>query len=213
MLKIVLIVVVVLLFAGMGVIFMVVKGPDVSKYTYLQDPQIVSIPDATVLEVSFRTSTEGLKEVFGFLFKNYFKIKGVPKLPWKIPPSLARYHNPLDFDMEASKRKAAFENIIWQGAAALPLPINITSAPNLEHKELTAGIVTWKYGNMAEILHIGAYEEEGPSVQKLNAFIEKQGYEIVGLHEEVYLRGPGTPFCKPENYYTIIRYPVNKKQK
>ena len=43
------------------------------------------------------------------------------------------------------------------------------------------------------------------------AFIKKEGYEICGLHEEEYLRGPGVPFVKPKDYYTIIRYPVCKK--
>ncbi len=212
MLKIVLIVIAVLLLVGMGVFFIVVKGPDVSKYEYLQEPQIVIIPDITVLEVSFTTPADGLKEVFGFLFKNYLKIKGVPKIPWNMPSSLARYENFLDFDMEISKREAAFKEMIWQGAAALPLPANITNVPDVRHEKLTARIVTWKYGETAEILHIGPYEKETPTGNKLTEYIEKQGYEITGSHEEVYLRGPGTPFCKPENYYTIIRYPVTKKQ-
>jgi len=211
MLKIVLIIIVVLLVAGTGVIFMLVKGPDVSKYVHLQEPRIISIPDTTVLEVSFNTTTNGLKEVFGFLFKSYFKIKGVPKIPWKLPPSVARYENSLDFDMEISKREAAFDNMIWQGAAALPLPANVTSVPDVAHENLTVRMVIWKYGETAEILHIGPYEKEAPTGKKLKEYIEKQGYEITGSHEEVYLRGPGTPFCKPENYYTIIRYPVIRK--
>jgi len=212
MLKIVLIIVAVLLLVGMGFFFMLVKGPDVTKYEYLQDPQITTLPDTNVLEVSFNTPTDGLNEVFGFLVKNYLKIKGVPKMPWKMPPSAARYENGLDSDMEEKKREAAFENMIWKGVAAMPLPANITNTHDIKHDKLTARIATWEYGETVEILHIGPYEKEAPTINKLKEYVDKQGYEISGLHEEVYLRSPGTPFCKPENYYTIIRYPVKKKQ-
>jgi len=211
MFKIVLIIVAILLLAGMGFFFMLVKGPDVTKYTHLQEPQIRTIPDSNVLEVTFHSPTDGLNEVFGFLFKSYLKIKGVPKMPWKMPPSAARYENELDFDMEATKREAAFKNMMWEGIASLPLPAGISSVPAVKHNTLTARIVTWKYGETAEIIHIGPYKKEAPAVNKLKEYIENQGYEISGLHEEVYLRSPGTPFCKPENYYTIIRYPVKKK--
>lgn len=211
MFKIVLIIVAVLLLAGMGFFFMLVKGPAVSKYAHLHEPQISTVPDSTVLEVAFHSPTDGLNEVFGFLFKSYLEIKGVPKMPWKMPPSAARYENELDFDMEPKKREAAFKNMMWKGVAAIPLPADITTIPNIKHDKLSAKIITWEYGETAEILHIGPYEKEAPTVNKLKEYIENQGYEISGLHEEVYLRSPGTPFCKPENYYTIIRYPVKKK--
>ncbi|HIQ16265.1 MAG TPA: hypothetical protein EYH38_12005 [Leucothrix sp.] len=211
MLKTVLIIVAVLLLVGIAFFFMIVKGPDVTKYEYLQKPQITTIPDTNVLAVSFSTTADGLKEVFGFLFKNYLKIKGVPKMPWKMPSSAARYDNALDFDMEAEKREATFKNMIWEGVVAIPLPANITNLSESKHDKLTARITTWEYGETAEILHIGPYEKEAPTVKELKDYIDKQGYEITGLHEEVYLRGPGTPFCKPKNYYTIIRYPVKKK--
>jgi hypothetical protein len=212
MFKIVLIIVAVLLLAGMFFFFMLVKGPDVTKYAHLHEPQIRTIPNSNVLEVSFHTPTDGLNGVFGFLFKSYLKIKGVPKMPWKMPPSAARYENELDFDMEAGKREAAFKNMVWEGVAALPLPANITTITNvIKHDKLSAKIVTWEYGDTAEILHIGPYEKEAPTVNKLKEYIKTQGYEISGPHEELYLRSPGTPFCKPENFYTIIRYPVKKK--
>lgn len=133
MFKIVLIIGAVLLLAGMGFFFMLIKGPDVEKYAHLHEPQIRAIPDSNVLEVAFHSPTDGLKEVFGFLFKSYFKIKGVPKMPWKMPPSAARYQNELDFDMEDTKREAAFKNMMWEGVASLPLPANISSAPAIKH--------------------------------------------------------------------------------
>lgn len=211
MLQFVLIVVFVLLLAGAAFFFMIIKGVDVAKFEYLREPQISSLPDITVVEVVFDTSTDGLKEMFGYLYKSYFKIKGVPKRPGKMPPSVARYENALDFEMEAEKRKAVFQNMIWKGSASIQLPADITAIPLVNHKQLTAKTTVWKYGETAEILHIGAYEDEASTVIRLRKYIKNQGYEITGLHEEVYLRSPGTPFCKPQDYYTIIRYPVKKK--
>ncbi len=211
MIKIAVIIVVVVLAAAGGFFFMLMKGPDLAKYEHLREPRITVLPDITVLAASFETSGDGLKEVFGFLFKTYFKIKGVPKRPGKMPPPVARYENALDFEMESDKRKAILEKIIWKGVAALPLATDIVDLPDVQNKTLTARIAHWHYGETAEILHIGPYDQEPPTVRRLMEYIKEQGYEISGLHEEVYLRGPGTPLSKPEKYYTLIRYPVKKR--
>jgi hypothetical protein len=162
---------------------MMVKGPDVQKYEHLKDPKITTLPDILVLEVPFETSTEGLKDVFNFLFKTYFKIKGVSKKVSKMMPPVARYENNLDFAMEAEKRDHAFKNIIWKGAAAIPLKIKPDKLPELKHEKLKARLSHWQYGETAEILHIGPYEQEAPTVKKIREYIATQGYEITGLHE------------------------------
>ncbi|HIP38784.1 MAG TPA: hypothetical protein EYG88_05275 [Desulfocapsa sulfexigens] len=210
--KILLIVAAVVLAGAGGFFFYFMKGPALSRYEYLKNPRITTIPDTNVLEIPFATSADGLKEVFDFLFKNYFKLKGAPKRAAKMAPPLARYENALDFEMEEEKRKTVFDNMIWKGVAAIPLPADITSLPDLRNENLTAAIACWQYGEIAEILHVGPYEKEASTVRKLMKFIDEQGYEVSGFHEEVYLHGPGSPFSKPEKYYTIIRYPVEKKK-
>jgi hypothetical protein len=63
-------------------------------------------------------------------------------------------------------------------------------------------------GTVAQILHIGMYSAEGPTVKKLHAFIKEQGYRMSGPHEEVYLTRPGV-----KNMKTLIRYRVTKAKK
>ncbi len=64
---------------------------------------------------------------------------------------------------------------------------------------------------MAEILHIGPYTKEQPTIQRLTDFIQKSGYKISGTHEEEYLRTGGMFFNGDENeYYTILRCSVKK---
>jgi hypothetical protein len=64
-------------------------------------------------------------------------------------------------------------------------------------------------GLSAQILHIGPYIEEGPTVEKLHAEIEKNSYEFNGLHHEIYLNDIRR--TKPDKLRTIIRQPIKLK--
>jgi hypothetical protein len=68
----------------------------------------------------------------------------------------------------------------------------------------------WKYGEVAEILHLGSYAAETATIETLHRFIQDRGYVIAGLHEEEYLVGPGMG-AQPAAFRTIIRYQVKKK--
>lgn len=61
-------------------------------------------------------------------------------------------------------------------------------------------------GKAAQILHIGPFSEEGPTIEKTHQFIEKNGYERSGKHHEIYL----SDFRRtaPEKLKTIIRQPI-----
>lgn len=64
---------------------------------------------------------------------------------------------------------------------------------------------------MAEILHVGPYTAEAPTISRLKKFIVESGFEVIGEHEEEYLKGPGMFFKgNPEKYYTIIRYRIRR---
>jgi len=61
-------------------------------------------------------------------------------------------------------------------------------------------------GKSAQLMHIGPYSEEGPSIEKLHRFIKDNGFEFNGKHHEIYLSDPRR--CAPEKMKTIIRQPV-----
>jgi len=67
-----------------------------------------------------------------------------------------------------------------------------------------------KEGISAQVLHIGSYDEEAPTLEKLFDFIEIQGMQIAGYHHEIYLSDPQR--TSPEKLRTILRYPVHKKR-
>ncbi|OGF65834.1 MAG: hypothetical protein A2Y62_19170 [Candidatus Fischerbacteria bacterium RBG_13_37_8] len=138
------------------------------------------------------------KDVFKKLYKTYYKLK---IKDWKMVAPRARWT-----DIGLSK-----EN--WIGYYGIPVPDSVTQLPPDVNKEgPEVKLETWNYGEIAEILHIGPYSEETETVNKLGAFIEEKEYRITGMHEEEYLKGPGLWPVNPKNYYTIIRYTVEKME-
>ena len=93
---------------------------------------------------------------------------------------------------------------------ALPLPESVDSLPRHPPPEgVTATITTWEYGTVAEILHIGPYDAELPTTARSMAFVEAEGYEAAGGHEEEYVLGPTMAGRgDPHEYRTILRYRV-----
>jgi hypothetical protein len=61
-------------------------------------------------------------------------------------------------------------------------------------------------GKVAQIMHIGPFSEEGPTVEKVHAFIEKSASRRRGKHHEIYLSDNRR--AAPEKWKTIIRQPM-----
>ena len=68
-------------------------------------------------------------------------------------------------------------------------------------------------GLCAQVMHIGAYDDEPATIAKLDDFIASQGYrtEMSGLrrHHEIYLSDPRK--CAAEKLKTVIRHPIVKR--
>ncbi len=179
-------------------IFFAMKGPDLSKYQYLKDPQISEKPNQKMLVVEARGDPNivGAK-AFALLVKVYFKtVKGgkmqIPRARW-----------PQDLGTSLDE---------WVGQYALPVPETTEKLPEIKHEPgFKITLSGWEYGTVAEILHIGPYNKETPAIERLKKYAHDNGYYITGLHEEEYLKGPGM-FGPGDSgkYQTIIRYRVEK---
>ncbi len=64
-------------------------------------------------------------------------------------------------------------------------------------------------GLSAQVLHLGPYSEEGPTIERLLRFIAEQGYALTGKHREIYLSDPRR--AAPEKLKTIIRQPCGPR--
>ncbi len=82
-------------------------------------------------------------------------------------------------------------------AAAPKVPVAVLDRLRLER---------FAEGPAAQVLHVGTYSAERPTVASLHAFIAEQGRELAGKHHEIYLGDPRR--SAPEKLKTIIRQPM-----
>ncbi len=61
-------------------------------------------------------------------------------------------------------------------------------------------------GRVVQVLHIGPYDHERPSLLRLHDFAARQGVRLRGPHHEIYLNNPQR--TAPQKLRTILRYPV-----
>lgn len=71
----------------------------------------------------------------------------------------------------------------------------------------------WREGLCAHVLHVGPYDTETASIDRLEAFLQGEGYEAdfsgERRHHEIYLGDPRR--TAPEKLRTVIRHPVRKR--
>ncbi len=65
---------------------------------------------------------------------------------------------------------------------------------------------SFEEGRIAQIMHIGPFSEEGPTVEKVHAFIEENGSQRRDKHHEIYLSDIRR--AAPDKWKTIIRQPM-----
>ena len=89
-----------------------------------------------------------------------------------------------------------------------------------EYKEALAGLIAKQKisekdglvfeevheGLSAQLLHLGSYDNETASLEKLHSFINREGFEIAGNHHEIYLSDPRK--VAEDKLKTIIRYAI-----
>jgi hypothetical protein len=76
---------------------------------------------------------------------------------------------------------------------------DVSALEKVRFQELNEGL-------SAQIMHLGPYSAEGPTIEKLHAFIGEKGFTPAGKHHEIYLGDPRR--TAPERLKTVIRQPV-----
>jgi len=120
-------------------------------------------------------------------------------------------------DMEAFT--AARDKSAWDWTMMIMQPEWIThemveeAVKQVEKKGLPAlsklRLETYHEGLSVQILHIGSYDDEGPTIARLhNEFMPENGYEEAGKHHEIYLSDPRK--VAPGKLKTVLRQPVRK---
>jgi hypothetical protein len=163
-------------------------------------------------------TSRSFQEALAALYGISFTLKFTSKL---------RQENPIDYTV------MALEGLWWTAAGAFDLgrkdrwlwtamimqPDHITEemfqaamqqlktkkdSPALDRLRLE----TFHEGLCIQIMHVGPYDDEPRTIEKMTAFAHENGYRLRGRHHEIYLGDPRR--AKPEKLKTVLRHPVER---
>jgi hypothetical protein len=157
--------------------------------TSLHQPELVDVPERLLLAVDGSGAPEG--PAFAAALGALYAAAG----PGDPAPLEGLWWSRSPGELDLDDREG------WRWTLLLPAPAGAVPPAGgpVRLERLAEGLV-------AQVLHVGPYEEEGPTIARLHAWIAEQGLERHGRHHEVYLDDPRT--TPPERLRTILRHPV-----
>ena len=187
-----------------------------------KEPQLADVPAFKYLMIDGKGDpntapefSEKIQVLYGLAYTMKFMLKqGSPAVDFVVPP-LSGLWCAEDITAFSAGRKHEWlwTLLILQPDAITPeLLANAKSKLAAKKPELLsteqARLEVLHEGLAAQILHIGPYSAEGPTIARLHDFMKENGYTFNGRHHEIYLGDPRR--CQPEKLKTIIRQPVRK---
>lgn len=161
-------------------------------------PEITELPARKMATVTSKgdpntTAQEAMSALYGAVYTLKFDLKKKDLETFKVEPLRARWPDAHLLPKDQ-----------WTAYWALPIPEDTETLPQ-KSPDAQVVLKTWEYGTVAQVLHVGPYSEEGPTIAALHKFVEENGYKLIGDHEEEYLTKPTSKVVK-----TIIRHRVEK---
>ncbi|MFW9901042.1 MAG: GyrI-like domain-containing protein [Candidatus Thorarchaeota archaeon] len=183
--------------------------------------EMVEVPEMQFLMIDGMGSPGDSKEYMDALAVLYpvaFKTKFISKAKGKdyvVPPleGLWWADNMDDF-IEGKRDQWKWTMMIMQPDWITQDIINEAKKATMVKKPELSKLITklrlekYKEGKAAQMMHIGPYSEEGPTVQKLHDFIKHEGGKFEGhnlKHHEIYLSDPRK--ANQATMKTVIRQP------
>ncbi|WP_167958265.1 GyrI-like domain-containing protein [Anaerosporobacter faecicola] len=192
-------------------------------------PMIIQVPPIKYLMVDGKgnpNTSEEYKQAMNIMYGISFTIK-MSKMSGQIPEGYFDYVVPpleglWQVDDEYFDGTTAIEDkdkFLWTSMIRQPEFVTeevFAWAKEELHKKKPeldlskARLVVWEEGLAAQVMHLGTYDEEPDTVNRLEQYIKEQGYiNDIGeerRHHEIYLSDPRK--TKPENCKTVIRHPI-----
>ncbi len=185
-------------------------------------PAIVEVPDLAFLMVDGRGdpgNSEAFENAMQALFSTAYTLKFSlkktdPERDFKVAPVEGLWWGD---DPKPTLADLQRDRDSWNWTLMIAVPDAVTAdevAAALEaaarKKDLPAApllrLERFEEGLAAQIMHLGPYSEEAPTIELLHEWVAGQGYELRGRHHEIYLGDPGR--TAPERLKTVLRHPV-----
>ncbi len=179
-------------------------------------PAIVDVPEMQFLMFDGHGNPEdsplmqeGFEALYSLAYPIRFAIKDRDQVAYSVMPPEGLFSSPSG-DLELDDMES------WKWTLMIMQPDFVTG-DDLEAAQKQAAdkgiapaaqvrLEAYHEGLSAQVMHVGPYSEEAPTIELLHEFIAAQGYGNRGKHHEIYLGDPRR--AKPENLRTIIRQPI-----
>jgi hypothetical protein len=191
-------------------------------YRATTTPRLVRIPPLTFLCIDGHgdpntspTYADAVRALFSMSYAARFAIKTASGQNVKVSPLEGLWWaDDMDTFLTGHKSDWDWTMMIRQpdlvtGVLVERLAAELTAKPK---KSLPAiqdiRLVTIAEGSAAQVLHVGPYADEGPTIERLHTYIRDRGFVFEGHHQkhhEIYLGDPRR--AAPDKLRTIIRQP------
>jgi hypothetical protein len=189
-------------------------------YGAKREPRIVAVPPLTYLMVDGRGDPnksrdyqEAVEALFSLSYTIKFAIKRESGTDYRVMPLEGQWW------CEDMRRFSVDDKSAWLWTLMILQPPLVTAAlvtrcrADLGEKKTLPALAKLRYenfseGRCAQILHLGPFAAEGPTVERLHAFIEQQDAKLSGKHHEIYLSDIRR--AAPDKWRTIIRQPFSR---
>jgi hypothetical protein len=194
--------------------------PVAELYHAKTTPELVEVPELTFLMIDghgdpnvSRAYAEAIQALYAVSYAAKFAIKKAGGADFKVSPleglwtaadlSAFRTGDKSGWDWTAMIRQpdSVTRDLVERFADEAAIRKGLASARELRLERFTEG-------RAAQVLHVGPYAAEGPTIARLHEFIHEHGFTFDGhvhRHHEIYLGDPRR--AAPEKLRTIIRQP------
>lgn len=192
------------------------------EYTAARKPVLINTRPAVYLTISGKGApgADAFQACIGALYSMAYTIKMSRKFAGKGDYAICKLEGQYWYDVMGPD----FSNVPkedWQWTLMIRTPDLITpkdleTAVAALDKRGKAGLspevklATIDEGACVQMLHVGPYEREKETVDKMVAFAATRGFVPHGRHHEIYLSDPRR--VAPERLKTILRLPVQESQ-
>jgi len=186
-------------------------------------PQIVKVPTTRFLmidgtgDIGSDAHREAVTALYGLAYPVKFAARKKLHLSYKVAELEGLYwHDGDSTGFDPADRRA----LAWTLMISIPDEVTAEFVEDVRAKVATkkdiprladVRVQTFSEGKSVQMLHVGAYSQEAPTIARLVAWAANGHFELTGRHHEIYLGDPNR--ATTEKLKTVVRYPVRKVKK
>jgi hypothetical protein len=156
---------------------------------------------------------DAMEALYNVAYTLKFRLKGEGVIDYTVMPLEGLWWVPgVDFSQVKDKNSWHWTSMIMKPDKVTKKDFNRAVKQVEEKKDLPylskVRFESYKEGLSAQIMYIGPFADEEPTIREIHKYIEESGHKRSGKHHEIYLSDPRR--TKPENFRIVIRQPMKR---